>query len=489
MPNVAFVREELKKLLPQYDTIRDCLGGETVVKYRKAKYLPRPNAADTSANNLARYEAYLTRAVFYNVAERTLLGLTGQIFLRDPNVDVPDGLQMLIDDATGEGVPMQQLANELTEYTLPYGRAGIYVDYPDTGDQPTSVADVKSGKIRPTIKAVAPWDAINWRVKNVGAQIVLSLVVFREDYTVEDDGFETKVKSRWRVLRLDEANNYYIEIYTEKDTEPQRIDPRDAAGNPLKEIPFKFIGSKSNTAKPSLPPMYSICNVNIAHYRNSADYEEAVYMLGQPTPWFAGLTEDWVSKVMGGGVMLGSRSAVMLPENGSAGLLQAEPNILAKEAMDQKEAQMLALGAKLVEGGQVERTATEADIDNVSETSVLSSVAKNVGAAIKWALEQAALFVGVTGEITYDMNTEFDLVNLSPEERKALLAEWQGNAITFEEYRASLRRAGIAYLSDDDAKAQLEEQASEAMARATEEAGAIAEATNLPSPDKPAPVA
>jgi hypothetical protein len=496
MPNVTFVQPDVKSNLASYELIRDCLAGEQQIKSRRTKYLPMPNPEDTSTENMARYQSYLTRSVFYNVAARTQAGLVGQVFLRDPQVEVPALLQPVVNDATGSGVPLMQVAQELTGFGVGFGRAGVYVDYPsvqpvegqdaDNDDAPpaTSVAQLESGEVRATIRVVAPWDAINYRVKARGAKIVLSLIVFREDQIIDDDGFETKKKDQWRVLRLDENDQVVIEIYRSK--QGTRADetyyPTDATGARLKDIPFTFVGAVNNDPKPGPMPMYDLCSLNIAHFRNSADFEEATYMLGQPTPWFGGLTEQWVKDVMGGRVVLGSRSAILLPVNSSAGLLQVDPNTLAKEAMDQKEAQMLALGAKLVEGSQVQRTATEADIDNVSETSILSSVASNVGAAIEFALNVASMFTGATGKIVYDLNTEFDLVNLSPEERKTLLAEYQANAITFEEYRAALRRAGIAYLDDKAAKKQLDEQAAEDMANAVKEAADLAAATGAPEP-------
>jgi hypothetical protein len=496
MPTVSFVHPLLKKLLPQYELIRDCLAGEQQVKFRRDKYLPRPNAADLSPDNLARYNAYITRAVFYNVAQRTLQGLTGQVFLRDPAVEVPGVLKPVVEDATGEGVPLVQLAQQATDYALAFGRAGLFVDYPnmenpaakeDEQAQSTSIAELESGDVRPTLRVIAPWDVINWRTKKKGAKVVLSLIVMREDYELEDDGFETKTGDQWRVLRLVE-DQYVVEVYRDKNgAKPiERYFPKDFSGGPITELPFSFIGAVNNVANPALPPLYDLCSLNMAHYRNSADYEENLYFIGQPTPWFAGLTEEWVKNVMGGNVGLGARGSVMLPVGGSSGLLQADPNTLAKEGMDQKEAQMLALGAKLVEGSQVQRTATEADIDNTSETSVLSSVAKNVGAAFKWALEWACVFTGQseTG-VVYDMNTEFDLVNLSPQERQQLMAEWQGGAITFEEYRASLRRAGIATLDDQTARTKIANDQADQMARAVEEAAKLAEATNKNEDDKP----
>lgn len=477
MPNVGFVVEEVKKLLPSYELIRDCIEGEKTVKAKTVKYLPMPNAEDTSTENQKRYNAYLTRAVFYNVAQRTLDGLVGQVFLRDPVVEVPELLQPVVDDATGSGVSLMQLAQEAAATALAYGRCGLFVDYPDT-DTPTSRADVAAGEVRATMQVVMPWAAINHRVMSVGARKLLSLVVFEEEYVEQDDGFETKTKKRWRALRLVDGK-YKVEIWANKQGSKPEAEfwPTEASGANLKEIPFIFVGVKNNDPKPEQPPFYALCAVNMAHYRNSADYEESIFVLGQPTPYFSGLSEEWVSKVMGGGVALGARGAVMLPVGGDAGLLQVEPNTMAKEGMEQKEAQMLALGAKLVEGSQTQRTATEANIDNVSETSVLSSVAKNTGAAFKWALEQAMLFVGATGEVEFDLNTEFDLVNMSPEERKTLLAEWQGGAITFEEMRANLRRAGIATMDDAEAKAKLDAEAAEQIARATEEAAALHDAT------------
>ena len=57
---------------------------------------------------------------------------------------------------------------------------------------------------------------------------------------------------------------------------------------------------------------------------------------------------------------------------------------------------MVALGAKLVEQKQVQRTATEAAIDDAAETSVLGSCVRNVEAAYRWALQVCCDFVGAS---------------------------------------------------------------------------------------------
>jgi hypothetical protein len=234
--------------------------------------------------------------------------------------------------------------------------------------------------------------------------------------------------------------------------------PTDSNGNVYNEIPFRFVNPRGNGCDVEKSPMYDICDLNIAHYRNSADYEESVFVVGQPTVYASGLTETWVKEVLGGKLQIGARGIIPLPEGGNAGMMQAAPNTMAFEAMQHKERQMLALGAKLVEQKQVQRTATEAGIEEQAESSVLSSVARNVSDGILWALQWCGYFVGVEeGQIKFELNTDFDLVNMSPAERDQLLKEWQAEAISFSELRENLRRVGVATLPDNEAMAAIEQ--------------------------------
>lgn len=471
MPNVAFVRKDLKALLPLYKAIRDAIDGEVKIKAGKTKYLPQPNAEDESEENVARYDAYIERAVFYNVTARTLKGLVGQIFIKDPVIENPSLLNIVVEDANGGGVSITQSSKKAVGYVLSHGRAGLFVDYPAT-EGPATRAQLEAGDIRPTLNLYAPWRVLNWRTTKRGAREILSLVVLSETYVQSDDGFEMKEAEQFRVLRLgksqdnvqkgiDESEDVYtVEVWRKEGGKfgiSESYQPRDSSGALLKEIPFTFIGSENNDVDIDNPPLYDLASLNIAHYRNSADYEESCFIVGQPTPYFAGLTEEWVKNVMGGTVTLGSRGAVPLPEGGSAGLLQAESNTMPKEAMEHKERQMVALGAKLVEQQTVQRTATEADLEATSENSTLSSSAKNVSAAYKWGLELCAVFVGApeTG-IVFELNTEFDISNMTPQERAQLISEWQAGAISFTEMRENLRKVGVAKLDDDKAKTEIE---------------------------------
>lgn len=482
MPNVSFVRPELSKLLPMYYLIRDAIAGEPTVKEARMKYLPMPNASDQSKENKARYDAYIARAVFYNVARRTLFGLIGQVFMRDPVVKVPALLNPLVANATGSGINLTQLSKKAVSLNLAYSRAGILVDYPTTeGNGGASVADLEAGRIRPTLYVYAPTEIINWRTIDRGAEEVLSLVVIFETWCVQDDGFEMKNSGQFRVLRLDDEGYYVHEIWREPN--PTKADgtkiprgnyqlhevfkPTDANGNRLDEIPFMFMGSENNDVNPDNPNFYDLASLNLAHYRNSADYEESCYVVGQPTPVLTGLTEEWVNNVLKGTVAFGSRVGIPLPTGADAKLLQAEPNTMLKEAMDTKERQMVALGAKLVEQKEVQRTATEAELEAASEGSTLASATKNVSAAFEWALKWAARWVGAgDAGVKFELNTDFDIARMTPDERRQIIEEWQKGAITFTEMRTGLRKAGIATEDDAKAKADIAKDTAEAMALA-----------------------
>ena len=102
----------------------------------------------------------------------------------------------------------------------------------------------------------------------------------------------------------------------------------------------------------------------------------------------------------------------------------------------------------------------EAEIEEVSEASVLSSIAKNVSAAY----EQAFFYCSWFGEfveqenITISLNDEFQVMGLNAQERQEVVAAWQNGIITWTEARAVYRRKGIATEADEDAKTEIQNE-------------------------------
>lgn len=460
MPSVNFMRPELQKRMRDYALINDALAGEQTIKGKGQTYLPAPQSVEDTEGQ-ERYRSYLTRAVFYNVTMRTRQGLLGQLFSRSPQVDVPSYLQGTVANMDGLGVNATQQCKTTSGEVVALGRAGLLSDFPtlEEGKEATQ-EDLITGRVAPMITFYPATAIINWRYFRDYMTKKLILVILEEKREIyKNDGFAFTVGKQWRVLRLDDSGYYVQELYFDNNSAPVTTSkPTDYDGKRLNYIPFEFIGSENNDPDMDEPPMYSIAALNLAHFRNSADFEDSLFFVGQPTVVINGLSQGWLSENLKGSLRLGSRNAIPLPVGGDIKLVQAEPNNLALSGMEQKEKQMVALGAKLVENRQVQRTATEASQEESAETSTLATIADNTSVAYAQAFANCGRFVnGDDPKIDFKINTAFEITTLDYNSRMETIKEWQMGAISFTEMRAVLRRGGIATLSDDDAKAAIAE--------------------------------
>lgn len=460
---VEFTRQEVLCALPLWQRIRAACKGQDAVKVLREKVLPTPQPGDISPEAQARYSAYLQRAVFYNVSGRTLEGLTGYVFAKEPTVNLPVDIEGLEENVDGAGVSLEQQAKACLRLILGLGRCGLLVDYPTVNGRITTKQDITDGKIAPNITLYEPEDIINWRTVTVGADTTLTMVVLRESYTPQGaNEFESTDSTQYRVITVAEDGVITgrifrtvgnSDIYEDQPNLTYAVVGKD--GNPLEDIPFIFVGAVNNDTTVDDAPLADLVNLNMAHFCNSADYEESCFLTGQPTPWMAGLTQAWVDEVMKGQIQLGSRTCIPLPEGGSAGLLQANPNTLPMEAMKHKEDQMLAIGAKLVQPAvRVTRTATEVGIQHSAEVSVLGAAANNVFAAYRSAMKVALEFVG-TGEalVEFELSEPLSEDTLDPLVAQALVATWQAGGIDFDELRRQLSKPGWAFKENDVVRA------------------------------------
>lgn len=468
MTDVTTQRAEYTAALPSWTLAEDAAAGEAAVKAAKDKYLPRPNPTDTSAQNEARYDQYLLRAVYYNATGRTLSGLIGIAFARWPEIDLPAGMEFAEKDIAGANLSLIQQAQAAVAQVLKTGRAGLLTDYPPTTGT-VSRADQERGGVRPTITLYRAADIINWRTERKGGVTRLSMVVLVESFDEVID-FAISRETQYRVVKL-EGGIVRHEIYRATRGNDGKItwarideyEPRRGDGRPWTEIPFTFIGARNNDWEIDPAPLYDLATINLAHYRNSADYEDSAYFVGQPQYWVAGLDEAWRDDMYARGVYVGSRAILALPANGSAGILQAQPNTLAGEAMKDKEAQMAALGARLIVGSVGNKTARQQDSEDTVAHSVLSLVCDNVSAAYRQALTWFAAFNSTEpadGDIEFEIPTDFASREMDPAELTALLAAVQAGKMPESDLWTRLRNAGLidSTKSDDDIREEIDSQ-------------------------------
>ncbi|GAF91396.1 unnamed protein product, partial [marine sediment metagenome] len=178
-------------------------------------------------------------------------------------------------DVDGAGTGLINQAQGSLEETLLLGRDGLLTDYP-TRNEAVSVAEQDELAIHATITLYKAEQIINWRI---GHNRKPSLIVLFETVEKEDD-FDTENIDQWRELRM--VDGVYQVTLWQNDSDDglfifDEFTPTKGDGSTWNEIPFSFVGAMDNNAEIDKAPLLDIINANLAHYRNSADYQDAVF--------------------------------------------------------------------------------------------------------------------------------------------------------------------------------------------------------------------
>jgi hypothetical protein len=410
------------------------------------RYLVELNPQDQSEQNKLRNQQYRARAVFYAIASQTVAGMVGTVFRRWPTMAVPDELEYLKTSADGAGISIYQSSQSATSDALRKGRAGIYVTFPQTEGE-VKRADILAGRYVATIHQFSAEQVINWRVEREGSKVFLSLVVTKEvDDQAAPTGYGSETVTMYRELYLDFPRNeqgepigerkvFHERIWKESNNKARFIEsqsiPLDASGQPWDEIPFTFIGAENNDPDVDDAPMLPLVELNIGHYRNSADYEDSVFYCGQAQPYMTGLNQDYVDFLRTNNMFVGSRNLIGVPSGETFGIVQAQPNTMVRESMQDKINAMIQLGARLMQTGSATKTATQAEGDREAQTSVLALIASNVSEAYTKAIIWCCRYMGANPEgAHYTVSQDFVRPNASPQMLQQMVAGFLAGAIT-----------------------------------------------------------
>ncbi len=417
--------------------VRDCYGGRDAVIAAGEEYLsPLPGNPESD---------YPTRGNFYNGVRRTVQGLGGGIMQKAPVFDLPRimGEEYLKDLTLGD-VSAEMLAVDTIHEVLLTGRCGILVDMSSNPER----------KARPYAALYLTEDIVSWRLESVGGDDTLTRVILREvlEEPNPKDRFVTDTSTQYRVLEL--ADNRYMQevwkessegsgkyIKDEKEIVPTR------RGDALPFIPFVFITPTSGSPEPERPPLLDLADVNLAHWRNSADHEYGLHLVALPTPWVSGHKDKGE-----GELQIGPSVVWQLEKEGRAGMLEFSGEGLAaiKTAMDKKEKMMATLGARLLEEpSSVQETATAVSMRHSGEHATLRMVAQSVEERFSRVLQIIAWWVGTEVkpeevEAFVEFNKEFWAVRATPQEVQAALLAYQADGISFPTFYERLEKGGWA---------------------------------------------
>jgi hypothetical protein len=452
--SIDYKHEDYKKNIDKWKRIDNVCSGEDV-----EQYLRTLNPADKTVANQNRNTQYKAMAIFYQIAGYTARGLNGLLFSKWPKFTVPTQLNYLASNVDGSGVSIYQQAQDTSEDVIKKGRAGLFVSYPETNGA-SSVADMQAMRVFATIHEIEAEQIINWRYTQDGAQVKLSLLTFMEKIE-EPSGYENVCIDQIRELALESGVFIVRKWRYDEDTGKwlkfgdDQI-PTDGAGKTWNEIPFTFVGSENNNASVDDAPMAAIAEINIGHYRNSADYEDNVWYLGQAQAWMSGLTQNHIDLMKANNMYVGSRELIGVPQDGAFGFESAPANTMVRQAMLDKVDLMIGLGARFIQRTGPAITAQQAQGDQSVQHSVLSLISSNISEAYTQCLKWAARYMNVTGDVEFRTTMDFVSPTATAQEIQAIVAGFVQGAIPASAYFAWMQKHSLV-----DASKTLEEFQSE----------------------------
>ncbi len=444
----------------KWQRARDVMDGEDAVKAGAWKYLPKLDGQDDDD-----YDGYNKRASFFNASSRTSDGLVGMIFRSNPAVVLPKAgavklaMDTIMLDANMAGVPFHSYCKEICDEVMQVGRAGSLIDWEATENR-AYVEQYKTESI------------INWRTERINGRMMLTLVVLKEDALQDDaasatmDGeytFAQDTVEQYRVLRLVEsgvvagskakAYEYRVEIWQATDADKTKWEIKTKTtplrrGKSLDAIPFVFHGPKNAASDIDKLPLDDVIQVNLLHFRLTADYNHGLHFTALPTAWVAGFDKEATLKI-------GSATA-WVSDNPTAkcGYLEFTGQGLSsfEKALDRAENLMAVLGARLLEKKtRAAETAQALEIRASGEGSVLMNIAFagsfSLTTVLRWLFWWNSTEDGVEkigdDQCLVTLNTDFVSSRLTSDEIVAIVKAWQAQAITTETMLHQMKQGEI----------------------------------------------
>lgn len=421
---VQDVHADYTKFSTQWKKCRDASDGQYAIHKEGETYLPKLSGQDSD-----EYNAYKGRALFYEATGRTIQGLTGMIFRKPPMIEV-GGMESFNQDVTMQGDSLRGFSENITNEVMTVGRIGVLVEYPQNDTKGMTRAQVEQMNMRPYFHRYKAEAIRYWKTERINNKAMLSQVRLHEWVEVEGDEFEDKEVEQIRVLDLDEGK-YRIRLYRrEKEKWVLFEEPYYPIrnGSYMNVIPFIFFSTNGVNPDIEKPPLMGLVNVNLSHYKSTADLEHGAHFTGLPTAVITGFNNEDDSEYR-----IGSATAwAFSNDKADAKYLEFTGQGLGalEKRIASKEAQMASLGAQMLTPETRRNESTEtAGMRHMGENSILANISQAISEGLNYCLELAAEWMGVQAAVI-ELNRDFMPTPMTPQMMKELVASWQMGAIS-----------------------------------------------------------
>ena len=398
-------------------------GLQSIDELEGTAYLPVP---DQMRQDPKLYRDYRDRAQVYNASGMTVESYMGMLYRKNPiyqyesaDADLEDEIKdKTLRKVTPDNKSFTDLCKIISREVIITNKVGILVDFPDTmSDRELSVLEYEELNLTPKASVYRAEKIINWHYTNVNDEVVPDYFVLDEsDYGWNEEKACYEWIEKYRVLFLEDTNNDYIyhQMVVKKIDDKAKQNRKakfvveefitpEKEGVVLNRLPFYVIDKDGlNFAKTEESIINDLVDVNMGHYRNSADWEHNLYFLGLKTLVAPGYDKDISGTLTVGGVISG-------PSTFQPYLIEPTSDSGIEKEMQNKEMRMAVLGSQAIsQRGKYVQSAATAKINSASENSILAALAhaqSNVMSVILNLILEWAGHTGVKGNV--NINTDF----------------------------------------------------------------------------------
>lgn len=405
---------------PAQEIVRDVAGGTLRLRGQIAP----ARAANTGGASVSKYlpkfpaehaDDYVTRlatSTLFNAYGRTVQGLVGMVFKKNPALaeDVPEVIRGNTEKGIGghaenidlAGTHLDVFAREVLEDAFE-GHAFILVDMQKALGAGATLADEIRAGLRPYWVKYKASQAVNFRPVTINGQREIGQITFEEETSVEAGEYGEQEVKRYRTFRLmpyadvatqEIKHTVYWKLQEKRHENGQDVfvilDEGVIKG--FSRIPVAVVYGRKTGFLQSQPPLLDLALLNIKYFQKESDRDQSEHKCGNPIPIFKIADQD--KQIVPAGSGLG----IIIGKDEDAFYLEPEGSALesTRKTLEDLRGQMAALGlSTLAARPQVQATATETIIDFTQESSELESIARSEQDALELCLGFHAQYLGL----------------------------------------------------------------------------------------------
>lgn len=454
----AYKRQE-----DEWKMIDALMGGTGEIRNWSILYLPQlENETDSN------YKKRLAKAVLFPGFKRAVNFSVGKAFYKpieivpvDEKTELSLKMQAIIQDADRKNNNFGKFANDGFKQSFSKGLGYIYVEADAFDPEKVKTqAEFEAAGIRPYLIFFQAQDVLDVEMNKDGKITYCKLLERYTDFD-EDQGV-TVEKTRIRVVTQSE-----IAIYERTDETPPNVQndriivsesdvyllSGDVMKNNLGEVPLipVYTGEKRSDFD-CASPLLDLAYTNVQYYQDESTHENAIAYAEFPILFLKGSD--------GKNVTIGANKMITINDP-AADLKYVEHSGAALEAgrknLEELRNKMAYCGLKTLMGdsaasGSRQKTATEAEIENVDQNSELKVAADNFVDAINMALYYCQRYLGEIkaneqATVKAQMFGVFSITESDVKEVAALMELHKDGQMRLETLYREMKRRGM--VADD----------------------------------------